>query len=76
MEEKETLPDFDIDNENIKTFIDKLSADLNSQKNFINYLNQIISQTNSGSKESAKKLEKIAIYYLLLLKDWVSHLVI
>ena len=60
MEEKEALHEFDIDNENIKKIIDKLSADLNSQKNFINYLNQIIIQANSGNKESAKKMEKIS----------------
>ena len=59
MEEKEALHEFDIDNENIKTIIDKLSADLNSQKNFINHLNQTISLANSGNKESTKKMEKI-----------------
>ena len=59
MEEKEALPEFDIDNENIKTIIDKLSADLNSQKNFINHLNQTISLANSGNKESTKKMDKI-----------------
>lgn len=59
MKEKEALPDFDIDNDNIKAIIDKLSADLNCQKNFIKYLNQIISLANSGCKESAEKMEKI-----------------
>jgi len=59
MEEKEAIPEFDVDKENIKTIIDKLSADLNSQRNFINYLNQNIIRANSGSQESAKKVKKI-----------------